>query len=84
MKGKYPLVLIEWQDSAQPVSGWTFMEDLAELGPVSCRSVGWLLKDGDDVKLLAANIGGGERDEQACGVIRILTSTVTSCRVIEP
>lgn len=72
-----PLMLIEWEDSAQPVPGWAFTDDIGPGSAVRCASVGWLLHDGD-VKVLMPNIGGLEDDGdlQASGTIRIPASCI--------
>jgi hypothetical protein len=68
-----PLVLIEWEDSAQPVSDWLWLSHCDEFSCVICQSVGWLIHDGEDVKALAPNVGVWEHDKdaQVSGVIRI-------------
>lgn len=73
-----PLVLIEWEDSAQPLAAWRYLDDLGEFKIVRCQSVGFLVHDGKDVKALAPNVGdlGGEH-AQASGLIRIPTRCVT-------
>ena len=74
-----PLVLIEWEDSAQPVPGWRYLSGLDCGGVVKCASVGWLVKDGDQVKALAPNMGEmGDPDSlQVSGLIRIPARCVT-------
>lgn len=73
-----PLVLIEWEDSAQPVAAWRWLRDYAEPDIVRCTSVGWLIHDGEQVKALAPNLGeiGKPEEMQASGVIRIPTRCV--------
>lgn len=73
MLGRPPLVLIEWEDSARPAPEWRFIDDLEDLSAVRCQSVGWLVHDGEDVKVLAPNLGNidSNSDAQACGIIRI-------------
>ena len=76
-----PLVLIEWEDSAQPVAEWRYLADIGEFDIVRCRSVGFLIHDGEVVKALASNIGDlGTEHTQMCGVIRIPTRCVTRMR----
>lgn len=67
-----PLVMVEWEDSAQPVSGWGYLAGLPEQTAVRCVSVGWLVQDGA-VKALAPNMGGLEANGsvQISGLIRI-------------
>lgn len=77
------LVLIEWEDSAQPVSAWHYLSEMPKLEIVRCVSVGWLVGDMGGVKMLAPNIGDFDSGEnaQASGYIRIPSSAVT--RVVE-
>lgn len=76
---KCPLVLVEWEDSAQPVPGWVRLADFEAPRIVSCASVGWLIHDGSDVKALAPNMGDFDdaAHVQASGIIRIPARTVT-------
>ena len=69
-----PLVLVEWVDSSLPASGWRFLEDdQSEAKPIKCRSVGWLLKDAPDFKVIAPHVGYGDNHEpyQGSGDIAI-------------
>lgn len=76
-----PLVLIEWEDSAQPLGEWRFLDDLGSLDIVKCQSVGYLVHDGDDVKALAPNIGdAGKVTAQATGIIRIPARCIVKIR----
>ena len=73
-----PLVLIEWEDSRQPIANWVRLSTLDEPMPVRCASVGWLLHDGADVKSVAANVGDldDESNAQASGIIQIPTRCI--------
>jgi hypothetical protein len=75
-----PLVLIEWEDSAQPTCAWEHLADWRVGGVVRIASVGWLIKDGKRIKALAPNMGGidGRASVQVSGVIRIPTRCVVS------
>lgn len=77
---KCPLVLIEWEDSRQPVPSWRFLADVSEPpDAVTCASVGWLIHDTKRVKVLAPNMGGlhdGGDSVQACGLMSIPTRCV--------
>lgn len=76
-----PLVLIEWEDSAQPVAEWRYIDDLAPAEVVQCQSVGFLVHDGDDVKMLAPNVGDlGGAHAQASGLMRIPARCVVRVR----
>lgn len=79
---KPKLVLIEWEDSAQPVPGWAWLDELEDMKAVRCRSVGWLIQDDAKVKALAPNLGCVlDEDWQVSGVIRIPARCVT--RLVE-
>lgn len=70
---KRPLVLIQWEDSRQPLSEWRHLDGL-ELPEVSaCTTVGWLLKDEKHRKVIAQTLGGlGDNDNpQATGIMVI-------------
>jgi len=78
IKNKVKLVLIEWVDSSQPLPNWAHLASLPSAVPIECVSVGWLLHDDKQVKMLAPNMGdmksGG--NEQAMGIINIPTAAV--------
>lgn len=75
-----PLVLVEWEDSAQPVPRWRYLSDIPTApSPVLCRTTGWLLVDSKRVKVIAQSLGAiGEDAEtaQASGVMTIVASAV--------
>ena len=74
------LVIIEWEDSAQPIPGWQLVSDFVASGVIKCASVGWLVHDGDDHKVVAPNMGGltGNAPPQISGMIHIPTSCILS------
>lgn len=82
---KSPLVLLEWEDSAQPRSNWGFVSDLENPEIIKCASVGWLISDGDNVKALAPNIGhyNSAEDLQASGVICIPSRSVIRVTILK-
>ena len=73
-----PLVMIEWEDSAQPIPAWRLLADFEPQGTLRCVSVGWLIQDDKKVKAVAPNMGGVnvEGSLQVSGVIQIPTSCV--------
>lgn len=73
------LMLIEWIDSSQPVPGWHFISDMPQLDIVKCSSVGWLVGENAEVKMLAPNVGNldSEDNKQASGFIRIPARCIT-------
>lgn len=80
-KKRFPLVLVDWIDAAQPVAAWCYVDDLPDPAPVRIQSVGFLVHDGKDTKMLAPNMGEvGTAGEQASGIIRIPASAVKKVR----
>ena len=72
-------ILVEWADSAQPISAWMFLKNKPRLEIIQCVSVGWLVGETDAVLMLAPNLGDIESggSGQASGFIRIPKSAVT-------
>jgi hypothetical protein len=74
------LVLIEWVDSGQPIPGWQWLSALEKRSPHKCVSVGFLIQDYEQTKVLAPNLGSSSGDEdwdQASGLFTIPTSAIT-------
>ena len=72
------LVLIEWQDSLGCSTDW---QPLAACDPVPliCKSVGWLLHDGSDCKVVVPHISANENpgiEKQGCGDMSIPSRSV--------
>ena len=72
-------ILVEWIDSAQPISAWMFLENKPSLEIIQCVSVGWVVGETDVVLMLAPNLGDIESGGcgQGSGFIRIPKSAVT-------
>ena len=72
------LVLVEWVDSRSPASHWEPLRDAAEGEVCECVSVGFLVKDSDEIKILVPNMADVEDETslQASGAI-----TIPSCAV---
>jgi hypothetical protein len=76
-KGRLPaspfrLVVVEWEDSARPISAWQWVEDYQLAETVACISVGYLITETDKAIALAPNLGDVTREKaQACSIIRI-------------
>mgnify|MGYP006915363189 CR=1 FL=1 len=85
MVKRCPLVLIEWEDSRQPASGWAHLSSIDEPSVVRCVSVGWLIHNGSRVKMLAPNLGDldDEDNVQASGIIRIPARSVIKLTALE-
>ncbi len=79
------LVLVEWEDSRQPSGRWERLADFSPAGICKCVSVGFLVHDGADKKVLAPNMADVEDEQniQATGMINIPTSCVTRIVQIE-
>jgi len=80
------LVLIEWIDS-HAGRGWKSMDELEETAePLYCRSVGWLLKETKDCKVLVPHIGGEENGNiiiQGCGDLTIPIKAIIKTTTLE-
>ena len=74
------LVLIEWADSHTD-GGWQRLDGELVDRAATCRSVGWLVLDGADVKIVAPHLsrpdegvplqGSGVMHIPACAVLRV-------------
>ena len=75
-----PLVIIRWQDSAQPQPSWQYLSALAPTRPIECATVGWLLKDDDDIKVICQSVGDLEnpKNAQASGIMTIPARCILS------
>jgi hypothetical protein len=68
----YSLMVVEWEDSAQPIPAWQWVEDYELPEVVSCLSVGYVIAETDTAIALAPNLGDlAQPKAQACGIIRI-------------
>lgn len=80
MSQSYRLVLIEWVDSYGCSSEWADLEG-CNPAPMVCRSVGWLIHDGKDCKVIVPHLSQHEHPnagQQGCGDMTIPTSAVLS------
>jgi len=65
------LVQVEWEDSAQPIAAWTWIDEHSP-APVRCISVGYLIDEKAGTIALAANLGDiAQERKQASGIIQI-------------
>jgi hypothetical protein len=78
--GDCPLVIIRWLDSRQPCGQWRYLSALPDAKPVEVATVGWLVRDTPDVKVVCQNIGDLEDPEkaQASGIMAIPARCVLS------
>lgn len=80
MQNDCPLVIIRWQDSAQPLPSWQYLSALPLTRPIECATVGWLLKDDDDIKVICQSVGDldNPKNAQASGIMTIPARCVLS------
>jgi len=80
MRDDCPLVIIRWQDSRQPSGHWRYLSVLPAAKPVEVATVGWLLQDDAEVKVVCQNVGDLEHPDkaQASGIMTIPTRCVLS------
>lgn len=77
---KNQLVIVEWEDSAQPTPAWELRSNWKPGSPIRIATAGWLVHDGKQVKAVAQNVGGldGNVAAQMSGVIHIPASAIRS------
>ena len=77
------MVLIEWVDSHSG-RGWQNLDELKEKAePLYCRSVGWLIKETEHVKVIVPHIAGEENGNimiQGCGDLIIPTKAIVKVK----
>ena len=74
----YPLVFVEWEDSFVGTAGWG-ETDGARPKVAVIRSVGWLVHDGEDCKLIVPHLSAPnhpQAKQQGCGDITIPASCI--------
>lgn len=70
------LVMVEWEDSAQPTGAWVHLSDICPSKPISCVSVGWVVYWGEVIGI-AQNVGDRHSENaQASGIMRIAGRSV--------
>jgi hypothetical protein len=86
MTDNCPLVLIRRLDSRQPCAAWRYLADVGEPKAVECATVGWLLKDNADVKVVCQSVGdlGDPENAQASGVMAIPARCVIASERARP
>jgi hypothetical protein len=77
------LVLIEWVDSHSG-RGWQALDELEGIAkPLYCRSVGWLIKETKQCKVIVPHISGEKNIEiilQGCGDLTIPTKAIVKVK----
>lgn len=73
----WPLVLIDWEDSSFVGVGWQDPMEFSD-APVCCRSVGWLVLDGNHTKAIMPHRNDqGDSLNQGGGIIKIPTRCIS-------
>ena len=72
--GGKKLVLIEWVDSHYR-PGWTTDGAKNTALPLECLSVGWIVHDGKEAKVISSHITI-EKNQQRCGDMTIPTAAI--------
>ncbi len=65
--GKCRLVIVTWVDSRQAEGAWRWLSEYARQTPVTVQTVGWLIQDDDDAKVLVQSLGADGDDVQYAG-----------------
>jgi hypothetical protein len=78
------LVLIEWLDSFGCSADWQPLEGCLTK-PLRCRSVGWLLHDGDDCKIVVPHLSNAHENvsPQGCGDMTIPSAAIVAISDLE-
>lgn len=84
MKVSPQLVFIVWEDSVRPNPSWGWVSEFKPQPVVRIRSVGWLVHDGDDMKVIAPNLSKADEDgdRQLCGSISIPTRAIVKMETL--
>ncbi len=79
------LVLVEWLDSHSG-KGWQTVEQLERATqPLYCRSVGWVVSESKDCKVIVPHIAGeknGNTMLEGCGDLTIPTKAIVKITVL--
>ena len=73
---KYPMVYIEWEDSAESV-GWTALRVIRKNKDLTCYSIGWMIEETPDSKIVVPHLTFWEGDgEDGSGAMTIPNSAI--------
>lgn len=76
------LVMITWLDSRQTDGAWEWLSKYERLNPVEVVSVGWLIQDDDNVKVLAQSMAPDGENMQTAGRKAIPTCCIRSIETL--
>lgn len=77
---KYPLVIIEWEDSRGVQAHWTELDDLDE-GICIIESVGWIIVDKPEYIIILPHSCGDP--PQGCGSMTIPRKVISSIKKLK-
>lgn len=79
------LVLVEWEDSLGCSSQWQALDGVQAPKPLLCQSVGWLLHDGKDCKVVVPHVtrDHANASRQGCGDMTIPTKAITKIKTLK-
>ena len=81
----YPLILVEWEDSAQPTSGWQWLDEIGDSQPITCRTAGYLVAENEKGLTIALSIGDmTSQRPQVNGATRIPRRAIVSITSLAP
>lgn len=70
------LVLIKWIDS-HSANDWTNLKELkTNCKPIHCKSVGWLLSEENEHKLIVPHVAGDANDSEGSGSMTIPNNVI--------
>lgn len=82
---KFPLVMIEWYDSLSSGGRWRSVFEMHDMEPFICRSVGWLVVDGE-TKVIVPHLYDSDEEynteASGCGEMAIPGAAVKSISVL--
>lgn len=86
-KDDFPLVMVEWVDSASMSSGWNELEDLRRCGTLRLVTAGFLVHETPEHVVICASVRGKHRDnehasDRAHGDISIPKCAIVARKVI--
>jgi hypothetical protein len=78
------LVLIEWEDSFGCSSRWQALEAAQSAKPLLCQSVGWLVHDGKECKVLVPHLTTEHQNagRQGCGDMTIPVRSIVKIKTL--
>lgn len=79
------LVLVEWVDSHSG-RGWQPLDQIQDTSvPLRCRSVGWLVAERNDCKVIVPHVSGEQNEgivKSGCGDITIPNKSIVKLTVL--